>query len=168
MEDGAIACLAMRGGYLHTQEQYGDFVLAVDYKVTPGTNSGIFFRWSDLKNPVHTGIEMQVFDSHGKAPDKHSDGAIYDIIPPAKTVSKPAGEWNHAVITCKDNLISIELNGEKVSGMDLNQWTEAGKNPDGTKNKFKFAYKELPRRGYIGLQDHGHKVWFRNIKLRPL
>jgi hypothetical protein len=52
--------------------------------------------------------------------------------------------------------------------MDLNQWTEAGKNPDGTPNKFKYAYKELPRAGHIGLQDHGGKVWFKNIKLREL
>lgn len=105
-------------------------------------------------------------DRHGKSPGKH-DGAIYDIIAPAKNMSKSADEWNQAVIRCKDNLVSIELNGEKVSEMDLNRWTMAGKNPDGTSNRFKYAYKELPWRGYIGFQDHGHKVWFRNIKIRP-
>jgi hypothetical protein len=168
VEGDAIVCKAQRGGYLVTEEQFDDFILAVDYRVTKGTNSGVFFRWSDLKDPVNTGIEMQVFDSHGKAPGKHEDGAIYDIIPPAKNVSKPAGEWNHAVITCKDNLVQVELNGEKIAEMDLNRWTEAGKNPDGTANKFKFAYNDLPRRGHIGFQDHGGVVWFRNIKIRPL
>jgi hypothetical protein len=168
VEDGAIVCKAMRGGYLHSEEQFENFRLAVDYKVAPGTNSGVFFRWYDLKDPVNTGVEMQVFDSAGKEPDKHSDGAIYDIIPPSKNVSKPAGEWNHAVITCEGPQISISLNGEKVAAMDVDRWTEAGKNPDGTTNKFKYAFKELPRKGYIGLQDHGGVVSYRNIKIQPL
>ncbi len=169
VEDGSILCTVMRGSYLRTEEQYGDFVLSLDYKIAPGTNSGVFFRWSDLKNPVHTGIEMAIDDSAGKAaPGTHDAGAIYDIIAPRKNMSKPAGEWNHVVITCKDNLIQIEMNGEKVSEMDLNLWVEAGKNPDGTTNKFKNAYKDLPRTGYLGLQDHGGKVWYKNIKLKPL
>ncbi|MBM4082777.1 MAG: DUF1080 domain-containing protein, partial [Planctomycetes bacterium] len=71
-------------------------------------------------------------------------------------------------ITCKDDLITIALNGEQICEMDLNQWAEAGKNPDGSKNKFKYAYKDLPRKGHIGFQDHGHRVWYRNIKLKPL
>jgi len=168
VEDGAIVCKAMKGGYLYTEEQFGDFVLSVDYKVSPRTNSGIFFRWSDLKDPVNTGIEIQVFDSHGRAPGKHSDGAIYDLVPPSKTVSKPAGEWNHEVITCRGSRISVELNGEKIAEMDTDRWTEAGKNPDGTPNKFKSAYKDLPRKGHIGLQDHGGRLWFRSLKIRPL
>jgi hypothetical protein len=168
VEDGAISTKAMRGGYLYTTDQFENFRLAVDYKVTPGTNSGVFFRWSDLKDPVNTGVEMQVFDSAGKQPGKHEDGAIYDIIPPGKIMSKPAGEWNNAVITCDGPLISINLNGEKVAEMDVDRWTEAGKNPDGTPNKFKYAYKELPRKGYIGFQDHGGVVWYRNIKIQPL
>jgi len=169
VEDGAIACLAMGGGYLYTPEQYGNFRFSVEYKIAPKTNSGIFFRWSDLKDPVNTGIEAQVIDSHGKeTPGKHDDGALYDLIAPAKNASKPAGEWNHAVITCRDSLVSIELNGEKVSEMDLDRWTEAGKNPDGTKNKFKYAYKELPRKGHLGFQDHGGRVWFRNVKIQEL
>jgi hypothetical protein len=54
--------------------------------------------------------------------------------------------------------------------LDLDEWTEAGRNPDGSRNKFNVAYKELPRQGYIGLQDHrdGTKVWYRNIKIREL
>ncbi|MCS6858905.1 MAG: DUF1080 domain-containing protein [Abditibacteriales bacterium] len=169
VEDGAIAWVSRGGGYLYTEEQFDDFVLSIDYKIAPRTNSGIFFRWSDLRDPVNTGIEVQVLDSHGKEkPSKHDDGAIYDIIAPRKNMSKPAGEWNRVVITCKDNLITVELNGERIGEMDLNQWTEAGKNPDGTRNKFRYAYKDLPRRGHIGLQDHGGRVWFKNIKIKPL
>ncbi len=169
VEDGAIACLVKGSAYLYTEEQFDDFVLSIDYKIAPRTNSGIFFRWSNLRDPVHTGIEVQVLDSHGREkPGKHDDGAIYDIIAPSKNMSKPAGEWNHEVITSKDNLITVELNGEKICEMDLNQWTEAGKNPDGTRNKFRYAYKDLPRKGHIGLQDHGGRVWFKNIKIKPL
>jgi hypothetical protein len=52
--------------------------------------------------------------------------------------------------------------------MDLNRWTTPHMNPDGTPNKFETAYKDMPRVGHIGLQDHGHKCWFRNIKIKPL
>lgn len=168
VQDGAIVCTVKNGGYLATIEQFGDFVLSLEYKLDKGVNSGVFFRWSNLADPVNTGVEMQVLDTHGQQPNKHSNGAIYDIIAPAQEVSKPAGEWNHAVITCRDNLISIELNGQTICQMDLNLWTEAGRNPDGSRNKFIFAYKDLPRKGHIGLQDHGGRVWYRNLKLKPL
>ena len=72
------------------------------------------------------------------------------------------------MISCNENLITVELNGEKIAEMDVDQWTTPGMNPDGTKNKFKYAWKDMPRKGHIGLQDHGGKVWFRNIKLKPL
>jgi hypothetical protein len=118
---------------------------------------------------VNTGIEVQVYDSHGRERlSKHGDGAIYDIIAPSRNVSRPAGEWNTTVITCDNNKIAVVLNGEAVSQMDLDRWTEAGKNPDGTANKFRYAYKEMARRGHIGLQDHGNVVWYRNIRLREL
>jgi hypothetical protein len=169
VEDGCILCTVQGGRYLYTLDQYDDFVLSIDFKTEERVNSGVFFRWADLKDPVHTGIEMQILDTYGREPTRKNDcGAIYDIVAPTRNTCKPAGEWNTAVITCDDNLISIELNGEKIAEMDVDLWTEAGKNPDGTKNKFKYAYKDMARKGHIGLQDHGGKVWFRNIKLKPL
>lgn len=169
VEDGAILCKGVRGGYLHTLEQFDDFVLSIDFKIAPRVNSGVFFRWSDLGDPVHTGLEMQILDSYGREkPGKHDCGALYDLVAPTRNVARPAGEWNTAVITCRDNLITVALNGETVTRIDLNRWTTPRMNPDGTRNKFRYAWKELPRRGHIGLQDHGGRVWFRNIKLRPL
>lgn len=81
---------------------------------------------------------------------------------------KKAGQWNHYTITCKHNKIYVVLNGEQIIDMDLNLWTEAHKNPDGTPNKFNTAYKDMPRVGHIGLQYHGRPVWFRNIKIKIL
>jgi hypothetical protein len=78
------------------------------------------------------------------------------------------GEWNHIEIKCDKNLISIVLNGEPVNRMDLDQWTAPNRRPDGSEHKFDIAYKDHPRKGYIGLQDHGGNCWYRNIKLRPL
>jgi hypothetical protein len=169
VEDGAILCAVKGGQYLYTKEQFGDFILSVDFKSDPRVNSGIFFRWSDLKDPVHTGIEAQILDTYGREnPGKHDCGAIYDLVAPTKQTVRPAGEWNTMVITCKGPMVTMQLNGEKIAEMDLDRWTVAGQNPDGSRNKFKYAYKEMKRSGHIGLQDHGGRLWFRDIKLKPL
>ena len=168
VEDGTIACLVKGGQYLLTTEQFDDFILSIDYKIEKECNSGVFFRWGSLTSKLR-GIEMQILDSYGKmTPDRHDAGAIFDILAPSKNMAKPAGEWNRAVLTCRDNLVQVDLNGQTVCEMDLNKWTTAGMNPDGTKNKFSVAFKDMPRKGYFGLQDHGGHVWFRNIKLKPL
>ncbi len=165
MEDGQLVWHG--GSYIWSEKEYGNFVLDLEYKVSKGANSGVFLRTADLDNYVHTGIEVQIHETtdgtkYGMC------GAIYDCLAPSKNVAKKAGHWNHFTITCKDNKINVVLNNEPIIDMDLSQWTEPGKNPDGTKNKFKTAYKNMPRKGHIGLQDHGQPVWFRNIKIKQL
>lgn len=158
-----------KSGYIWSEAQYGDFVLDLEYKLAKGTNSGVFIRTAKTADPVQTGIEIQVLDSFGKeVPDKHDAGAMYDCLAPSKNTVKAPGEWNHMVITCKDAQITVELNGEKVLDADLNQWTQPNANPDGTKNKFKTAYKDMARKGHIGFQDHGNPVWYRNVRLKEL
>lgn len=169
VENGEICNTVSGGGYLATTEQYGDFILSLDVRYEKGANSGVFFRWSDLGDPVQKGIEMQILDSYGKQKaDKHDFGAIYDCLEPTKIACKPAGEWNKLVLTCRNNRIFLDVNGKRVIYMNLDRWTTAHRNPDGTQNKFKTAYKDMARTGYIGFQDHGHKVCFRNIKIKPL
>ena len=169
VEDECIICTVQGGKYLYTQDQYENFVLSVDFKIAEKTNSGIFFRWSDLDDPVHTGIEIQIFDSYGQeVSDTHTCGAIYDMVAPSSNPSKPAGEWNNILITSVPNYVSVEKNGVQIAEMDVDQWEEAGKNADGSKNKFKYAWKDMPQKGHIGLQDHGGKVWFRNLKIQQL
>ena len=81
---------------------------------------------------------------------------------------KPVGEWNNVEVTCNRNIISVQLNGENVTRMDVDQFTQPNLRPDGSRHKFDIAYKDHPRKGYIGLQDHGADCWYKNIKLKPL
>jgi len=154
--------------YLWTKEQYADFVLDLEFKVTQGTNSGIFLRTPDLKDPVYTGIEVQVTSAApGRRLTKNSIGGLYDLVA-AKANALNPDDWNRYSITCQGSKISVKLNGQLVVDADLDQWTEVGKNPDGTANKFNRALKDFARTGYIGLQDHGSPVWYRNIRVKRL
>jgi len=168
MEDGVLICKG--GGDIWTKEKFGDFVLDLEFKTDSESNSGVFFRTGDIADFVQTGIEVQILDYAGsdEAKSKGACGAIYDCQGPSKEMVKKTGEWNHYTITCKANKIYVVFNGEQIIEMDLDLWTEAHKNPDGTKNKFKTAFKDMPRVGHIGLQDHDDPVWFRNIKIKPL
>jgi len=158
------------GDDIWTKEKFGDFVLDLEFKTDAESNSGVFFRTGDIADFVQTGIEVQILDYVGsdEARSKGACGAIYDCQGPSKEMVRKTGEWNHYTITCKANKIYVVLNGEQIIEMDLDLWTEAHKNPDGTKNKFGTALKDMPRVGHIGLQDHGDAVWFRNIKIKPL
>jgi len=157
------------GSDIWTENRFGDFILELEFMVDPGTNSGVFFRTADIKNCVQTGIEMQVLDSYGKeTPGRHDCGAIYDCLAPGKNVVRKPGEWNHTVVTCRGSHINIVMNGDEIIDMNLDDWTEPHQNPDGTKNKFHTAYKDMPRVGHIGLQDHGRPVWYRNVRIKPL
>lgn len=169
VEDGILHCTGRGGGYLRTQNQYADYALALEFKVAKGTNSGVFVRWSNPRDPVNTGVEVQILDSAGKArPGKHDSGAIYDLVPPTRNTMRPAGEWNRMVITCQGPFIGARLNGAAVSEIDLDRYTMPGRNPDGGRNKFRYAMASLPRRGHIGLQNHGAPCWFRGLRLLAL
>jgi len=169
VQDGCIENLVKGGHYLASNDTYGNFKLALEFKIEKGCNSGVFFRWANLSDPVQRGIEIQILDSYGNdKPGRNDCGAIYDCLAPRVQACKPAGEWNKLVLTCRNNLIWIDMNGRRVLYMNLDRWTTAHENPDGSRNKFNTAYKDMPRSGYIGFQDHGHKVWFRNIKIKAL
>jgi hypothetical protein len=158
--------------YMLVHEKVWDnFQLALDFKISPKCNSGIFIRTFPLKprpgkDVGFNGIEIAVDDARTNG--FHDTGAIYDLVTPSKNAMMPAGQWNHVVITCDRAKIAVELNGEVVTRMNLDEWTQPNKRPDGSPHKFDIAYKNHPRKGYIGLQDHGSDCWYKNIKLRVL
>jgi sugar phosphate isomerase/epimerase len=168
----ADGVLTAKGGQGHdldiwTKDRYGNFILDLEFKVEKGTNSGVFIRTGSIPNWINTAIEVQIHETTDGTPHGQC-GAIYDCLSPSKNALKPTGEWNRYVITCLDNKIYVELNGQQIIDMDLNLWKEAHKNPDGSPNKFTTAYKDMPREGHIGLQYHGMPIWYRNLKIKSL
>ncbi len=162
-----------KGGHymlVHTQ-QWADFLLKLDFKISPGCNSGVFVRTASLeprpgKDVGFNGIEIAIDDTRGTG--FHDTGAVYDLMKPLKNTMKPAGEWNQMEIACIGRRIEVALNGEPVTRADLELFTQANKRPDGSAHKFDIAFKDHPLRGFIGLQDHGSPCWFKNLKLKPI
>ena len=160
------------GAYMMVHKQlWTDFRLALDFKISPKCNSGIFFRTWTLKkiggqDGGFNGLEIAIDDT--RTAGYHDTGALYDLVKPNRNAMKPAGEWNHIELTCQGQLVRVVLNGIEVQKTDLGRFDKKNTRPDGTPHKFPFAFRDHPRRGYIGLQDHGADCWFKNIKLLDL
>lgn len=165
--DGHMA-LAKGSGYTWTRTPYENFILDLEVKVSPGCNSGVFFR-ADPSNPAQGGFEIQILDTAAKAVVGNRDsGALYDASAPLTNAMKPAGEWNRLVLICDGPLIQVILNDQVIQDLNVDRWDTPGRNPDGSENKFSTALKELPRRGHIGFQDHGTPLWYRNVRVKQL
>jgi hypothetical protein len=95
-----------------------------------------------------------VLDSHGKTGrlGAHDCGGIIGTVGPSKNASKPAEQWNRMIVTCRGTRMQVSLNGEQIIDLQLD----------------KSAMRNRPLTGYVGLQDHGQPIWFRNIRLREL
>ncbi len=160
------------GHYMLVHERpWTNFVLALDFKISKGCNSGIFIRTSSLtprpgKDVGFNGIEIAIDDTLGAG--FHDTGAVYDLAKPSRNAMKPAGQWNHIEITSQTNSISVRVNDELVTKMNGNLFKKANRRPDGSEHKFDIAFADHPQSGFIGLQDHGSPCWYKNIKLRPL
>lgn len=160
------------GGDLITDGVYENFHFSVEWKVAPKANSGIIFLLQDdakYEHTWHTGPEMQVLDNDGHPDAKiptHRAGNLYDMIAGPDDPVKPAGEWNRAEIILDKGRLELKMNGTTV--VTTTMWDEAWKNMV-AKSKFKtkpdFA---VFHSGHIALQDHGDRVWFRDIKIKKL
>ncbi len=171
--DGALTRIGLAGDIV-TTEKFRDFELAIEWKVAPGGNSGIFYRGVESSTPkltplYHTAPEMQVLDdakhADGKSP-LTSAGSNYGLYPAPRGIVKPADEWNSARILVKGNQVEHWLNGTKVVSYELDsaEWTAKVK-----ASKFdKWPGYGKAAEGVIGLQDHGDRVAYRNIKIRAL
>lgn len=169
--DGALTRVAHAGDIV-TREQFRDFELALEWKVAPGGNSGVFYRVAEapeLEWVWQSGPEAQVLDDAGHGDGlrpETSAGACYGLYPAPRGVVRPAGEWNEMRIVVEGNDVEHWLNGRKVVeyGLGSADWEERVR-------RSKFA--DLPRygrvpRGHIALQDHGDWVAYRNIRIRVI
>jgi hypothetical protein len=167
--DGCIVRTAKSGDILTTDE-FGDFELAIDWKVEDATNSGILYRVAiGAPQTYHTGPEYQILDNvkgGDRFDPKHLAGALYDLVAPPKDFTRPVGTWNETRIVVRGWHIEHWLNGQKIVDTDLS--TPAGRALiAGSKFKAWPLFATFSR-GHIALQDHDNAVSFRNIKIRDL
>ncbi len=164
------------GDIVYAKQKFSNFNLKIEWKISNGGNSGIFYLAQEVpgKEIWRTAPEMQVLDN-----DRHPDallgkdgnrkaGSLYDLIPAKPQNTKPAGEWNSVEIISYQGTIVHKQNGETILEYHLwtPEWNELVKN-----SKFPSYnpdWAKVAKEGFIGLQDHGNDVWFRNIKIRPL
>lgn len=160
------------GGDIMTDGEYENYELELQWKISEGGNSGIIFGVHEdpkFKATYATGPEMQVLDDAKHADGKihkHNSGDLYDLIASPARYAKPVGEWNTAKIIKKDGKITLIFNGQKTAEVTMgsDEWKElVGKSKFKTWEGFGAFAK-----GHIALQDHGDKVWYRNIKIRQL
>jgi hypothetical protein len=174
VKDGVLT--ASKDQCIWTNKEYADYILDLEFKTAPGTNSGVILHCGDRKNWIPNSIEVQIADDFAekwaKAPASWHCGAIFGHLAPSKSAVKKPGEWNHLTITCKERVVHVLLNGQAVTTMDMSQWTSAKKNPDGSDipSWLSRPVAELAPKGYIGLQGKhaGAPVFFRNIRIKNL
>ncbi len=170
-EDGTLHCTGEGSGDLITREQFADFILELEWKISPCGNSGIMYRVTEEYDaPWKSGPEMQVLDNAchpDGASALTSAGACYGLYPPMdSTAVRPAGEWNQVRIVVDSAHVEHWLNGKKVVEYEL--WSD-----DWNRRVAQSKFREYPdfgkaRKGHIVLQNHGDPVWYRNIRIQIL
>ncbi|MFQ5708922.1 MAG: DUF1080 domain-containing protein [bacterium] len=169
-EQGELYFTGEGKGDIMTIEQFDDFELKLEWKISPGGNSGIFFRVSENREASwHTGPEMQVLDNKGHKDGRDpltSAGSNYALHAPTKDVTREVGRYNEVRIVVQGNHVEHWLNGYKIVEYEIGS-------PEWQRLVANSKFGKLPdygryRKGHIVLQDHGDKVWYRNIKIRRL
>ncbi len=159
-----------------TRKDYESFILDLEFKTAPGTNSGVIVYCSDPQDWIPNSVEIQIADDFAKqwaeSPRSWQCAAIFGHKPATRSVVRKPGEWNRMTVTCQGPMIRVDLNGERVNEMDMRQWTSAKVNPDGSEIPAWLSKPKasLPTRGRIGLQGKhaGAPIFFRNLRIKEL
>ncbi len=152
---------------LFTREQFGDFELRLEFRLTPGANNGIAVRAPLKGHPTFDGTEIQILDDYApkyrKLKPYQYCGSVYGVVPAKRGHLKPAGEWNQMLIRMQGRRVRVVLNGAVIVDANLDEAAPGGKTVDGR------PHPGLKRsQGYIGFLGHGTRVEFRNIFVRRL
>ncbi len=161
------------GDILFGDKIFKNFELSIDWKASEMANSGIFYNIREVpgKPIYYAAPEVQVLDNEKATDNKidsHLAGSLYDMLPADPETVNPAGEWNTVVVKVENGNVTHTMNGTEVVKYTLwtPEWDQLVEN-----SKFKNfpGFTEgVSKEGYIGLQDHGYTVWFRNVKIREL
>jgi hypothetical protein len=167
--DGALARVGAAGD-IATRATFADFELELEWMISPGGNSGIFFRVADGRQYVwETGPEMQVIDNALHYDGKSaltSAGSNYALHAPARDVTRPIGQWNQVRLVVDGPHVEHWLNGEKLLEYEL--WSPEWQALVAASKFAAMPGYGLERAGRIALQDHGDVVWYRNVRVREL
>ena len=160
--NGVLACNGQKHSYawLSTDRMYRDFELELDWRIEPATNAGIFLRAPAREGRISMlGIEVQIKDDHADPDFTDVSAAVFRRIPASGIYSRPVGQWNHYKIRLVGRTLRIELNGQLASETDIDTVTPLDNDS---------PLSAVPDVGYIGLQNHGQPVEFRNIRIREI
>ncbi|HEY2356561.1 MAG TPA: DUF1080 domain-containing protein [Phenylobacterium sp.] len=165
--DGALGPDPKTSKDLVTKQQFENFELTFDWKISPKGNSGVMFHVTDVGDETYeSGPEYQILDNaHGEAPPERA-GALYALYAPSRDMPLPVGEFNHARIVVNHGKVQHWLNGVKVVEYEIGS-------PDFKSRVAASKFKRWPqfasgKTGSIALQNHGNEVWFQNIKIKVL
>ena len=165
VQNGILICPEDGGGNLLSEKEYSDFVLRLEFKLSPGGNNGVGIRAPQAGDIAYSGMEIQILDQDNPKykdikPWQHT-GSVYNVLPAADVKAlKPVGEWNAYEITAQGPKIKVVLNGKTLVDGDLSTVKDEAvikKHPG-----------ILRKSGHVGFLGHNTRVEFRNIRIKPL
>jgi hypothetical protein len=161
VEDGAIICTP-KGRNLLTEEMFANYVLDFEFKLEPGGNNGLGIHYPGTGDGAYSGMELQILDStHPKYKDLKDyqfHGGLYTMAAAKQGFLKPVGEWNQQRVTVMGPAVKVELNGETILDVSLDEMAAKFPEHQGVKR----------RSGHIGWLGHGDRVAFRKIHIGEL
>lgn len=165
LEDGVLICKGQAGGWIGTKtDDYGDFILKLDFNVPKEGNSGVYIRTPANGDGAYTGMEIQVIDDDakhwGQLQTWQHAGSIYHEVAPSVRATREGGEWQTMCIVARGPEIDIYINGIQIIDENLDEHTTSSSSAP--------ALKDRPRVGYIGFQNHDGDIRYRNVRVKRL